>query len=194
MPQLPITPPGSQLTLFYGYTDQGFTFNFYALGQDYAAGLTLLNDVNSKLMLGMVTACKVKWGRISFTDVRGDAAIVSPASFEDPAGLLGGTVGMEAAAAVMTRWSDAGGRWWNHYHHAIPSDWMTADGSIDTSATGYAAWLAGLADLIGRIAFPTKKGASPGERNLVLPETVEPIRILSHKVGRPFGVSAGRAA
>lgn len=195
MPQKPITPAGTQVVIFYGMHDQGFTFTYYLLSQDYAVAITSLQAINTALMNGTTNKVTPLWGRVSFSNVKGDAVIIPGPSFNTPAG-VSANVPQEAASALLMRFFNTDtAHWWNHYWHGFPASWMNPDGTINFGDADYVTWRDGLRTaVIGNIAFPTVKGAPANTRVLELVTGVDLIRILSHKVGRPFGVSRGRAA
>lgn len=195
MPQKPIVPGGTQIVMFYGLHDQGFTFTFYLQSQDYALAIAKMQAVNTVLLNGTSDQVKTLWGRVSLTDVRGDAVIVPGPSFNTTEG-ASINVPQEAAAAIMLRFFNATtAHWWNHYWHGFPAAWMLPDGKINFADADYQTWRDALrTETNGLIGFPTVKGALINTRVIEFTTGMDAIRILSHKVGRPFGVSAGRAA
>lgn len=191
---LPIVPPGMQVSLFYSMHDQGWSNIFYFPGSDYTTAAAFADAVNTAWLAPLTQYVNVKWGRISKTDVADDSRIMAPSQF---ATQIGGSTEppMEAASAVLVKWQGVAGRYWNTYWHGFASNLMLAGGEIDPTSAAYTAMVASLADIIlAGAVFPSVKGSTPGNRTLYAPTSGQLIRVLSHKVGRPFGVSRGRAA
>jgi len=190
---LPITPPAFVFTLYYKMHDQGWSNTFYSSEATYANVATVMNNVNTALLTGMSNYAEIVWGRVSKTDVPFDALIYSKPQFSQTNGSVTEEP-LEAASAILMKYYDAEGKWSNMYQHGVPKTFLLDSGSVNTGDADFTTWMTAMGSVLDSIKLPTTKGAAPGTRVLYQPINVNPIRILSHKVGRPFGVSRGRAA
>lgn len=183
----------AQGTVEFNTNYSGWTETYWPVGTDYTTSLAALNVIVNARVSILPDTCTMIAFKVSDVAVRGD---VNYATTANVAGTWS-AVGLHPALALLATWgSDFVHRRFTKYLHGVPSDQVT--GLFYTPTAPYAALVSSFLSAV-RLNSLARFRTVPPPPVGVYPYTFIPIngtggieRLVSHRVGRPFGAFRGR--
>lgn len=192
-------PPPWKGEIFYQHTNgHGFSEVWWLSANDINTAMDDLISIAAARQAMFDSECRVKFWRVSDSTLKGDT-LVKPAQTTTLGTYGTGTPPvtdmMPPEVGLKCRFQHADRYWATRILRMLPED-SIKDGQWDPQAAMTTAFDALKALLPGKVTGlfkPIHEGAPGGDPIVKALQTITPLSITTHRVGRPFGLRRGRS-